>query len=247
MTVFCWARLKLSLIGDSRAEEGSPSTRPTKSWPSYEGETLDSDVSTLYHYTGARERIYSPSYQAYESYRSFLRDEFDFRCAYCLTREIWKEASDFELDHWCPDKEPESLRTDYDNLVFACRECNGSKLDRPIELKPLRDDFSQHLVFRLDGHAVPTSDKGRALIRKLSLNGPSRIDFRKRWLDVWQLAKEKGKEERVLGWPARLPNLTAVRPVSNRTNTERCYFKMQERGTLPELFFSERPKDEAWG
>jgi hypothetical protein len=38
------------------------------------------------------ERRHGPAnYAAYESYRPWLRDEFDFRCVYCLKRETWCE------------------------------------------------------------------------------------------------------------------------------------------------------------
>ncbi len=28
-------------------------------------------------------------YENYENYKPFLRDEFDYRCVYCLLREVW--------------------------------------------------------------------------------------------------------------------------------------------------------------
>ncbi len=48
------------------------------------------------------QRRHGPAnYAAYESYRPWLRDEFDFRCVYCLKRETWGQVSfEFELDHF---------------------------------------------------------------------------------------------------------------------------------------------------
>ena len=68
-------------------------------------------------------------YRDYESYRDWLRDEFMFRCVYCLDREQWngREAG-FHIDHFIPVAMNESRRLDYDNLLYACASCNtGSR------------------------------------------------------------------------------------------------------------------------
>ena len=42
-------------------------------------------------------------YQDYESYRDWVRDEFMFRCAYCLHRERWYgRGATFHIDHFIP-------------------------------------------------------------------------------------------------------------------------------------------------
>ena len=72
--------------------------------------------------------------RAYDSYRPWLRDEFDFRCVYCLKRETWGQVtSEFELDHF----EPQSLNPNVENwtifnLVYACRRCNAVKGDQTV-------------------------------------------------------------------------------------------------------------------
>ena len=55
------------------------------------------------------ERRHGPANDAAsESYRPWLRDEFDFRCVYCLKRETWGQiTSEFELDHF----EPQACRS----------------------------------------------------------------------------------------------------------------------------------------
>ena len=41
-----------------------------------------------------QERRHGPSgYASYESYRPWLRDEFEFRCVYCLKRETWGQVT----------------------------------------------------------------------------------------------------------------------------------------------------------
>jgi len=55
-------------------------------------------------------------YRAYQSYKPWLRDEFRFRCVYCLWRERWGADGDqmFSVDHlWPRMTHPERLY-DYD-------------------------------------------------------------------------------------------------------------------------------------
>src|SRR5436189_4195959 len=67
-------------------------------------------------------------YTDVDSFRPWLRDEFDFRCVYCLLREQWgRTRGTFELDHFLPVAlHPGGERT-YDNLLYACARCNGAK------------------------------------------------------------------------------------------------------------------------
>src|SRR4051812_6611871 len=67
-------------------------------------------------------------YSEYRYYRNWLRDEFSFRCVYCLRRETWFMLSrDHEIDHFLPRADRPDVERDYDNLVLACRQCNGTK------------------------------------------------------------------------------------------------------------------------
>ncbi len=62
----------------------------------------------IFDYPESRaKRIHGPSgYSSYESFRPWLRDEFTFRCVYCLKRETWGQVTgEFELEHF----EPQSL------------------------------------------------------------------------------------------------------------------------------------------
>ena len=69
---------------------------------------VDGRIRLIFDYPEPQEqRRHGPAnYAAYESYRPWLRDEFDFRCVYCLKRETWGQVTfEFELDHF----EPQSL------------------------------------------------------------------------------------------------------------------------------------------
>ena len=80
-----------------------------------------------------KSRRHGPVYKNYESYRPWLRDEFMFRCIYCLKRETWGQASgEFELDHFKPQKFNPDKKLDYKNLVYSCQRCNSAKSSNKI-------------------------------------------------------------------------------------------------------------------
>src|SRR4051794_13517642 len=67
-------------------------------------------------------------YSDYPSYRDWLRDEFFFCCVYCLHREQWYDrAGTFDVDHFVPTSVDPNRLTEYENLLYACRSCNGTK------------------------------------------------------------------------------------------------------------------------
>lgn len=67
-------------------------------------------------------------YADYESYRDWLRDEFMFRCVYCLHREQWYDrGATFHIEHFCPIAIDPSRRLEYENLLYACATCNTAK------------------------------------------------------------------------------------------------------------------------
>ena len=67
-------------------------------------------------------------YDDVESFRPWLRDEFQFRCVYCLEREVWtKPVAAFDIDHHAAVGGNPGLQFDYDNLLYVCHSCNLSK------------------------------------------------------------------------------------------------------------------------
>lgn len=64
-------------------------------------------------------------YQEYESYRDWLRDEFLFRCVYCLHREQWYDrGATFHIEHFVPVAGDLSGKLEYANLLYACATWN---------------------------------------------------------------------------------------------------------------------------
>lgn len=82
------------------------------------------------------ERRHGPQgYSDYASFRPWLRDEFGFRCVYCLRREQWELCRGiFHIDHFVPVSQDPTRLHDYDNLLYTCVSCNFAKRDRPLLL-----------------------------------------------------------------------------------------------------------------
>src|SRR5262249_11108395 len=73
------------------------------------------------------------------AYRPWLRDEFAFRCVYCLLREAWGPVKGvYALDHFLPLALRPDLTGEYDNLRYGCVSCNLSKSNRTTP-DPLTD------------------------------------------------------------------------------------------------------------
>src|SRR3990167_9427940 len=90
------------------------------------------------------ERCHGPlGYADYKSFKPWLRDDFHFRCFYCLWRESWCADGDgsFGVDHVRPRASHPELSCDYDNLVYACCRCNSVKQDSPLPVDPCDDGW----------------------------------------------------------------------------------------------------------
>ena len=70
-------------------------------------------------------------YRSYQRYKPWLRDEFLFRCVFCLTRERWypNGHESFGVDHLKPKSRAPELVCDYRNLLYVCNSCNSRKGD----------------------------------------------------------------------------------------------------------------------
>ena len=196
----------------------------------------------IFDYPERREhRRHGPAgYAAYESYRPWLRDEFDFRCVYCLKRETWDQVTfEFELDHFQPQSLNPQLRLDYLNLVYACRRCNavkgGQTVDDPFFL--LR---SPSVTMLPDGSLQPHDTRAHQLIRQLDLNSPRLKSWRVMWMRIVHLAKDRdpGLYFQLVGFPQDLPDLKKRRPPQNlrKEGLEHCWFARRERGNLPAAY-----------
>ena len=164
-----------------------------------------------------KSRRHGPSYKNYPSYRPWLRDEFMFRCAYCLKRETWGQVTrEFELDHFKPQKFNPEKKLDYKNLVYSCQRCNGVKSSKkvPDPFKLLRSER----VYCDENGILKTDDfKVEMLIKYLDLNSPKMIKWRSQWIELVKLAQRRKKKlfKSLMELPDDLPDLSLETPSSN--------------------------------
>jgi hypothetical protein len=200
-----------------------------------------SDPASFRHPAIPRERHHGPAgYTDYASFRPWLRDEFSYRCVYCLIREQWGRVSgEFDLDHFVPQATDPALATDYDNLVYSCHRCNLRKADDAIP-DPLRAFTSQTVSIRFDGILVGLTGEADRIIRKLFLNSPEMIRWRKMWIRICELAAEYDPDlfRQLFAYPDSIPNLDACRPPSNSRpeGIAASAFARRARGELPETY-----------
>jgi hypothetical protein len=127
-------------------------------------------------------------YQNYRDYRSLLRQDFRYRCAYCLLHEYFLGGeAGCCIDHHRPIQGPSArpdLISEYSNLYWCCRECNENKGDtwpsaedyaaglRFLDPCQPEDDHDRHWRVRPDGVLEPLTPTGRYTIRRLRLWRP---------------------------------------------------------------------------
>lgn len=136
-------------------------------------------------------RFNPPRYIDYTSYKPWLRDEYGFRCVYCLRREVWDWSGDrrFSVEHLVPKRGPNgdpSLECVYTNLIYACVDCNSSRSDTPLPLDIKRDFIGNHLVLDVkSGEYREKSSVGIALRKIFALNASGYPQHRRRVVESW--------------------------------------------------------------
>jgi hypothetical protein len=193
-------------------------------------------------------RKHAPAgYKNYPDYKPWLRDEFEFRCVYCLQREMWARDRDalFSVDHVVPQAEDSTLICVYGNLVYACLRCNSFRQDVRV-LDPTREGMGRHLRIELDGTVTGLTDDGRFLIELLHLNAVSAVSERCRILRLMRL-RMRYPEDRDLEadflaafrYPEELPDLRLLKPPDGNPlemNTLQCFHARRERGELSDVY-----------
>jgi hypothetical protein len=162
-------------------------------------------------------RKHAPSYDKdWAPYRDWLRDDFDFRCVYCLQRERWgKRRAVFAIDHIVP-RESGGASFDYGNLAYACASCNSAKSDSAVP-HPEQHAYGKCVEVDDAGRIHATNRVGKWLIRALLLDDKENTDFRRdRICELRSLLKsDRNQFERLMSFPDYLPNLRSMRPPAN--------------------------------
>lgn len=175
------------------------------------------------------------------SFREWLRDEFAFRCVYCLVREQWgRVTGEFDIDQFSSEAVRPRRLSEYDNLVYSCARCNAIKSSQVVP-NPLSALTSGKLRIQPDGIIESDSTDTARLIRKLDLNAPQMVAWRLVWARIIELARDHDASLylRLMGFPDDLPNLARLRPPGGNARPqgiEKSWFAQSQRGTLPVIY-----------
>jgi hypothetical protein len=180
-------------------------------------------------------------YASASSYRPWLRDEFSFRCVYCLFREQWgMPRGTFDVEHFRPIVSHPGDALSYENLVYGCSACNAGKGKQSVP-DPLTALVGLDVWVNEDGSIQGRTREAFRLIRVLGPDDREYTELRLVWLDILGLAaREDPKLYRTLmGFPNGLPNLARQQPPcgnSRPEGIEQSYFVQKKKGILPETY-----------
>jgi hypothetical protein len=203
---------------------------------------MESDIRAFQYPPQSLVRRHGPKgYTDYRSFRPWLRDEFSFRCVYCLIREQWgRVTGEFDLDHFVPQNRNPDQTADYDNLFYACRTCNLRKGARQVPDPGATLTDGSVRVYP-DGTLVGLTDNAEKVIRVLCLNSPALIRWRRTWIRIIQLVEVHEPElfRDLMRYPDDLPDLKRCRVTENTRpkGIEGSYFARRMRGELPDVYY----------
>lgn len=148
-----------------------------------------------------RRTVAVPQFSDYRDYRdAYLRPDFQYRCAYCLTHEFYFLQGDGgEIDHHRPlhaaHHDFSSLKNVYDNLYWVCGRCNreeGNLWPSDAEyadglrfLDPCLEDHNDHWDTHADGTVTAKTNTGRYTILNIRLDR-KRLNELRRLLSTYQ-------------------------------------------------------------
>lgn len=188
-----------------------------------------------------RRRHGPKGYRDYGSFRDWLRDEFQFRCVFCLAREAWgRRLAIFEVDHFVPVSTDPSLAMEYDNLLYVCSTCNAMKSNLPVP-NPSEIAFGDCVVVAEDGAIQPLNAIGRLLIREMRLDNADNTAFRSRMIRILKLAESSDAElySDLMRYPDDLPDLGNRRPPNGNSRPDgiaESFYAQRARGELPKSY-----------
>lgn len=209
------------------------------------GGRIDEPSNPFAYPTTRHIRRHGPcGYKNYEPYRDWLRDEFSFRCVFCLTREQWGLVrGSWDIDHFVPqDRYPEG-RLDYENLLYACHSCNLVKSNQFVP-DPCEMAFGDCVRVSQNGAIEALNETGETLIETLRLDNEDYRRFRSLMISILQsLLRSYDPSDRqtyikLMGYPDNLPDLSRLRPSRNSKpeGINDSFYARRMRGELPETY-----------
>lgn len=200
-------------------------------------------MTTPFNYPDAQfEYRHGPQgYAHYASYRPWLRDDFTFRCVYCLVREQWgRLTGDFDLDHFVAQSKTSGDECCYEDLVYSCHHCNLLKGSRELP-DPRQFFIAGQIQVHPDGRIEGLSKPAKILIRMLCLDAPRLREWRVMWMEIVELARVHREERylQLMGFPADLPVLDDRDPPGGNSRPDgvaRSFYARRLRGELPPTY-----------
>ena len=195
----------------------------------------------------ASTRRHGPAgYADYSFYKDWLRDEFSFRCMYCLSREQWERdpRSAFGVEHLVAQSVDKTKSLNYDNLVYACNSCNSARRHCPLPTELLTSNMGVHIRLEGNGKYAHLTEIGRSMIDLLKLNLSSFVEARRRVLFAY--GRVMGLYDGVQGvdfdlfrFPRDLPDLSTLRPPGGNDRSgglAESAFRRRAEGRLAEFY-----------
>ncbi len=188
-------------------------------------------------------RLHGPGgWSDYQRYREWLRDEFSFRCVYCLDREVWRDMRGrMHIDHFQPQALRPDLKSDYTNLLYLCPACNGLKRDTPLP-DPCAIALGRCLRVHMDGRIEAINEHGRLLIDRLALDEPPAREHRRLMIGTI-LSFAKSNWPMFVQWmryPEDLPDLSRednTPPTNSKPDgIKQSSYHKKQRGELPQVY-----------
>lgn len=185
-------------------------------------------------------RRHGPSgYVDYSSYKPWLRDEFTFRCVFCLVRERWYPNGDdsFGVDHLIPKSVRDDLSCNYQNLVYSCNRCNSQKHVKIVP-DPCAEPMATHLRVNCDGTIKALTKRGQLFISAFNLNFVDAVAFRRQKIEElahWHENDDSWSISRALAYPEEhaLPDLSRLRCDNSRPEgIDDSHLERHRRGEL---------------
>lgn len=141
-------------------------------------------MSVFRNHTPKRRNI-ATAVTKYGHHRANLKIDYLSRCGYCNDVDTWRFIW-FEIDHFVPQKHLVAIsKTDYSNLVYACRSCNNAKKAHwPTEdekvhnqnnegfIDPCHDEYNNQFTRLADGRVIPQTLLGQWMYNALKLYKP---------------------------------------------------------------------------
>jgi hypothetical protein len=181
-------------------------------------------------------------WNTYRKYLDWLRDEFAFRCVYCLEREVWRDMRlGMHIDHFEPQAIRPELKGDYNNLLYLCPACNSRKSDSILP-DPSVVAMGDCLRVSEDGRIEALNTQGERLIDVLALDQPPAQQHRRLLIGTLRSLAENDWQMFVewMRYPKKLPNLAEGqnKPPHNDKpeGLAQSFFEKNRRGELAEVY-----------